>query len=60
MANQWYYSKNGNQCGPVAAAELKALAVAGKLLPTDLVWKDGMASWQPAGKVKGLFRTPLS
>ena len=27
MANQWYYSKNGNQCGPVAAAELKALAV---------------------------------
>jgi uncharacterized protein (TIGR03067 family) len=55
MANQWYYSKNGDKCGPVTSAELKALAGAGKLLPTDLVWKEGISSWKPAGKVNGLF-----
>jgi hypothetical protein len=55
MANQWYYSKNGDKRGPVTGAQLKALAEAGKLRPTDLVWKEGMPSWQPAGKVKGLF-----
>jgi hypothetical protein len=55
MATEWYYSKNGSKHGPVAGAELEALAVAGKLLPTDLVWKDGFASWQPAAKVEGLF-----
>jgi uncharacterized protein (TIGR03067 family) len=55
MANQWYYSKNGDKCGPVSSSELKALARAGKLLPTDLVWKEGISSWKPAGKVKGLF-----
>jgi hypothetical protein len=55
MANQWFYSKNGSTHGPVTGAELKALAGAGKLLPTDLIWKEGMPSWQPASKVKGLF-----
>jgi serine/threonine protein kinase len=56
VATQWYYSRNGSNHGPVAGAELRALAVAGKLLPTDLVWKEGMALWQPASKVKGLFQ----
>jgi hypothetical protein len=55
MATDWYYSKNGSKHGPVASAELKALARAGKLLPTDLIWKEGMSSWKPATKVKGLF-----
>jgi hypothetical protein len=55
MANEWYYNKNGTKHGPVAGAELKALAEASKLLPTDLVWKEGMTGWKPASSVKGLF-----
>jgi hypothetical protein len=38
-------------------AELKALAGAGKLLPTDLVWKEGLATWRLACEVNGLFET---
>jgi hypothetical protein len=59
MATDWYYTNNGSKRGPVAATELKALAGAGKLLPTDPVWKNGMAAWRPAGKVQGLFPPPL-
>jgi TM2 domain-containing membrane protein YozV len=52
---EWYYSVGGDRQGPVAAAELKKLADAGTLKPTDLVWKDGMADWSPAKSIKGLF-----
>ena len=55
MATDWYYSRGGQQHGPVSVSELKQLAASGKLLPSDLVWKDGMDEWAPASKVKGLF-----
>lgn len=55
MAEQWHYSKDNQQHGPVSAARLKELAASGELAPTDLVWKNGMADWQPAAKLKGLF-----
>jgi hypothetical protein len=51
----WYYAKDEQQQGPVTPAQLKSLANSGKLLPTDLVWKEGMADWAPASDVKGLF-----
>jgi hypothetical protein len=47
--------RNGQRFGPVAAHQLKALAAAGQLLPTDLVWREGMADWRPASQCKGLF-----
>lgn len=55
MAAEWYYSKEEEQFGPVSTDELKALAESGELLPTDLIWKEGVAEWTPAGKSKGLF-----
>lgn len=55
MPDQWYYRSNGVQQGPVSGRELKALAAARRLQPTDLVWRAGMAEWLPAAKVKGLF-----
>lgn len=55
MAGEWHYSRNGKQLGPVTDAQLKALARSGELLPTDLVWQDGMAEWKPAKSIKGLF-----
>ena len=55
MADEMYYKHGGRQHGPVTGAELKELAAAGKLLPDDLIWKEGMEKWVPARSVKGLF-----
>ena len=53
-ANFWYES-NGEQKGPVTAAQLKGFAVSGELRPTDMIWKEGSPDWVTAGSVKGLF-----
>lgn len=57
MASEWYFSHGGQQLGPISDTELKELAASGKLFPNDLVWKEGMAEWMNASKVKGLFPT---
>jgi hypothetical protein len=57
-ASQWYYSVGGKLAGPVSATELKRRAAAGEIAGTDQVWKDGMAEWMPAGRVKGLLFPP--
>ncbi len=51
MVMSWYYSKNGMQLGPVAAEELLAKSKSGEVLPTDLVWKEGLGDWKPLGQV---------
>lgn len=43
----WYYALNGQQQGPVPAEELGRLASAGVIAATTLVWRDGLADWQP-------------
>jgi TM2 domain-containing membrane protein YozV len=55
VAQEWYYSTDGKAQGPLSLAELRDLAEGGRLLPDDLVWKDGMAEWAPADTVPGLF-----
>jgi len=50
----YYYSKNGQQIGPVSAEVLRQLALGGAISPDDLVWKDA-AKKTPARSVKGLF-----
>jgi len=52
---EWYYAQGDKQEGPVSPTEIKALADGGRLLPEDLVWREGMEDWIPARKVKGLF-----
>jgi serine/threonine protein kinase len=52
---KYFYTRGEEQCGPVSSSELKALAAAGSLLPTDQIWKDGMPEWVPASSAKGLF-----
>lgn len=51
---QWYYSRNGSQLGPVSLDELQAKLATGQVAWTDLVWRDGMADWTPAGQVADL------
>lgn len=55
MSALWYYTTGGKRMEPVTSAELKQLATSGFLKPTDLVWKEGMANWEAASSLKGLF-----
>jgi len=55
MSQQWYYGRSGQHSGPISSQALKELANCGKLLPSDLVWKDGLSEWVEAKKIKGLF-----
>ncbi len=55
MTAEWYYLTDGEKRGPVTGARLTQLAQSGDLAPTDLVWRDGMQHWLPAGKL-GLSR----
>jgi hypothetical protein len=58
MTAEWYYAKNKQKVGPLTAAQLKQLVRSGELSRNDMVWKEGMAKWTPAGQVKGLFPIP--
>jgi len=39
--------------GPVSEAELDGLAQTGTVRPETLVWRDGMANWEPYSTIKG-------
>ena len=51
----WYFARGSKQMGPVSAADLRRLAVAGELSPDDLIWREGLAEWTKARNVRGLF-----
>lgn len=55
----WYFTQEGQQQGPVSDEQIKRMARDGSLGKEDLVWREGMASWQPAGEVAGFdFTAP--
>src|SRR6266496_1673482 len=54
----WYYAEAGEQRGPITDAELRDLAKAGAIRDGTLVWREGMANWQPYGQVKGPTGAP--
>lgn len=55
MADQWYVGRNGQKAGPYTTEQLRQLAAGGKLVPSDLLWKQGLANWVPLAQVKGLL-----
>jgi hypothetical protein len=55
MIEQIYVERSGRKFGPFSATQLKALARAGKLRPTDTVWKEGMEKAVLAAQLKNLF-----
>src|SRR5207249_1585576 len=48
----WFYVNAGQQAGPVDDAQLDALLAAGQINSETLVWREGMASWQPHREVR--------
>src|SRR5947208_16669132 len=59
MTDHWYIAKQARghmkKYGPMSFQQLRNLAGAGKLQPTDLLCQEGMESWLPAKEVEGLF-----
>ncbi len=43
----WYYAANGQQSGPVPPERLAELWWEGQIDEATLVWRDGLAEWQP-------------
>jgi hypothetical protein len=55
---KWMYARDGVQHGPFTSKDLEALANRGELLPTDLIWKEGMKDWVRADKSSVVFPEP--
>ena len=55
----WYYAVGHQQQGPVTEAQLRALAKDGVVTPDTLVWREGLASWQPWRTVAGAGLPPV-
>jgi GYF domain 2 len=63
----WFYSRNGQQSGPVTSSELEELITQSQLKPNDLVRPKGMEEWLLARTLEGVQwpsspadpRTPL-
>jgi uncharacterized RDD family membrane protein YckC len=47
----WYYADAGQQAGPVDETQFQALIASGKITRDTLVWREGMANWQPYREV---------
>lgn len=49
----YHLSRNGQPTGTCSKEEAVARYSRGEILPTDLVWCEGMANWTPASQVFG-------
>lgn len=49
----YHVARNNQQLGTFAKDDLLQRYNAGAILPTDLVWTDGMATWEPASTIFG-------
>jgi uncharacterized RDD family membrane protein YckC len=54
MADEWFYTQNNQSQGPVSADVLRSMIASGTLSAQDLVWRNGMPNWSPAGIVPEL------
>ena len=48
----WYVGKEGQQKGPFTDEDVRGMMSRGELAAADLVWKEGMAEWQPLSQVE--------
>lgn len=48
---QWYIARDGKQHGPLTDIEMRTFVAHNYLRASDLIWRAGMAEWQPAPSV---------
>ena len=53
MASEWYYRVNDETLGPLSSGQLRSLAQSGTVEQDTFVWKQGLAKWVAARKIKG-------
>lgn len=54
---RWHYTRAGERLGPVSLPELLSLQSTAQLLPTDLLWREGMPDWLPVSSIPELGGT---
>ena len=59
--DEWYYTQNDNQFGPVRLAELKMIIADLSIEPpVKFVWAEGMNEWKPVYEVRKICGRPLT
>ena len=53
----WFYGENGQQFGPVDDAGIRQLIASGRVMPSTMVWREGMPSWLPLANVPELSQS---
>lgn len=48
---QWFYTNAGKRAGPVGDDQFERLVREGVVQPATLVWREGMADWEPYSNV---------
>lgn len=59
MAIFFFYGRDSVEFGPFSPNQMRALAAAEQIRPTDQVWQEGTQRKVPAGNVKNLFALPV-
>jgi len=54
----WYITRDGQQHGPVADAELKKHVDDGQLQATDFLWRQDFTEWRPAAVLFPQLKAP--
>ncbi len=52
--SQWHVTIDGKSYGPVSQEELLAWRSEGRFSANDMVWREGMAEWQPFSSITEL------
>jgi len=55
----WYYIEDEQQRGPVMEADLEGLRRDGKINAETMVWREGLADWQPLREVQPAAGQPV-
>jgi hypothetical protein len=55
---EWFLRLGESSLGPYSSKQFAAMAVDGRLLPTDSIRRDDMTAWVPASKLNGLSFPP--
>src|SRR5258708_9538399 len=55
----WFYAINDQKTGPVSDSQLDELLSSGTINRDTLVWREGMAEWQPLKAVRSAGPPPF-
>ncbi len=59
MTESWWYAQDGATYGPLSAARVRNMFMAGELTGQDWLWEPGMSAWERAGALPAFAQTVL-